>query len=129
MSCINHLVVLHGIVRRSQMLLTVISHQTFCCTVLKLHVKGTLSHSNKVKNKIKYYSSDHFQHCFKLMLHFRVWNHNFYSFFLNLSILLCYTDIEISPWCMVNSKARILLRSRRMGWYKAFVQIGSMVLK
>ena len=39
------------------------------------------------------------------MLHFIVWNHNFYSLFLNLSTFLCFIGIELSPGCMVNTKA------------------------
>ena len=117
------------------------------------------------------------------MLHFIVWNHNFYSLFLNLSTLLCFIGIELSPGCMVNTKAPlrqkrpnteffsrpyfltfglstarcsvflfiqskcgkirtrknpvfghfsrsacILWRSRRVGWYQAFLQTKSMVL-
>ena len=68
---------------------------------LKLHVNGTLSYSNKVKNKIKHQTSDHFQHYFRFMLHFLVSNHNFHSVFQNLSTLLCCIDMENSPSCMV----------------------------
>ena len=36
-------------------------------SVLKLHIKGTLSYSNNVKNKMKHKISDHFQYCLRFM--------------------------------------------------------------
>ena len=65
--------------------------------VLKLHINGTLSYSNKANNNIKHWNSDQFQHCFGFMLHSRISNHNFYSLFLNLSTVLCCIDLEIIP--------------------------------
>ena len=76
--------------------------------VLKLHVKGTLSCSSKVKNKSKHKTADHFQHCFRFMIYFIAWNHNFYSLLINLLTLLYFIDLKISPECLVNTKARIL---------------------
>ena len=37
--------------------------------VLNLHVIGTLSYSEKAKNRIKHETSDHFQYCFRFMIH------------------------------------------------------------
>ena len=82
-----------------------------CCTVLKLHIKGILSYSNKVKQQIY----DHLQHCFKFMLHSQVRSHNSYSLFLNLLTLLCCIDLKISPW----------QRLQKKGWYKAFYKQGA----
>ena len=38
-------------------------------------------YSPNLKNKIKHMASDHFQHCLRFMLHFRVSNHSLYSLF------------------------------------------------
>ena len=79
------------------MLLTFSRHQIMLYSVMKLQINGNLSHNNKVKNKIKHLTSYHFQHCFRFILHFQGSNHNFYFLLLNLSTLLCYIDLEISP--------------------------------
>ena len=74
-----------------------------------------LSYSNKIKNKIKYQTSDHFQHLFRFMLHFQVSSYNFYSLFLSLPTSLYCIDLKISPWW----------RLRKGGWYKAFYKQGA----
>ena len=78
------------------MLLTFSRHQIMLYSVIKLHIKGTLSYNNKVKNKIKHLTSYHFQRCFRFTIHSQGSNYNFYSLLLNLSTLLCYIDLEIS---------------------------------
>ena len=100
---------LHEILRRSKILLTFSRHQMMLYSVLKLHIKGTLSYSNKVKNKMKHQSSDHLQHYFRFILHSQGSNHNFYSNFLNLSTLLCGNDLEISHWWRLRKKNGIKL--------------------
>ena len=125
---ITHFVVIH---RRSQMLLTFNRHQmvyNISCVLPCAEVTGKgyfviQQQSNKVKNKVKHQTSDHFQHCFRFILHFKVCNHNFYSVFMNLSTLSCYIDLEISPYCMVNPKAFILWKSRKGGVVRGFFYI------
>ena len=56
--------------------------------VLKLHVISTLSYGKKAKNKIKHYISDHFQHCFRFMLHSEFATIIF-IFFSWISLLCC----------------------------------------
>ena len=58
-ACITRFVFLHVILRRSQILLSFSRHQMMCnvsyvvlCAEV-IHVKGTLSYSSKVKNKVK----------------------------------------------------------------------------
>ena len=56
----------------------------------------------------------------------RVVYYTFYSLSYHSSYHLCC--IKISSWSMVNPKARILWRLWKGGWYKAFLQIESMLL-
>ena len=71
-----------------------VSYVVLCAEVI---YKGTLSYSNKAKNKMKHYTSDPFLNCFRFMRHSRVSNHSFCSLFQNLPTLLCCIDLEISP--------------------------------
>ena len=55
--------------------------------MLKLHERFfqiTFFYSNKVKIKIKHYISNHLQHCFWFMLHFRVYNQDSHPTFTEL---------------------------------------------
>ena len=115
MLCITHFVFLHNILRRSQMLVTYnrLPDDVVLC--------AEVTYNNKVKSKIKYYTSDHFQYCFRFTLHSQSSSHNFYTLFLNVSIFLCCIDCctENSPWC----------RLRKEGWHKTtFIQLGTMIL-
>ena len=119
MAFITHFVFLYAFLR-TQMLLRSRRHQVINSLlllyfVLNIRVKDSFSYNNKVKNKTKHQISGHFQHCFVFMLHFRVYNHEFPSLFLNYSTLLFRIDLEISPCCMVNLNARALWTSRKMG--------------
>ena len=95
MLCITHFVFLHGILRRWKMLLTFSRYQMMLYSVLKLHIKGTLSYGNKVKNKVNLWAPPAL---LRFMLHSRVSNHNYYYLFLNLSTFLCHISLEISLW-------------------------------
>ena len=69
---------------------------------LKLHIKGTFSYSTKIENKVKHYTSDHFQLFFRFMLHSQ-----------EFVYLLCCINLEDQG---------------KDGMVYSFLQIGSIVL-
>ena len=112
MSCITRFVFLHVILRRSQMLLKftrdqMIYNVLYVILCAEVTCKGSfvMQYQSKEQNQtLDLWSLPTLFHIYA----YRVSNHQFYSLLLNLSNLLCWIDVEISPRCMVNPKARIL---------------------
>ena len=118
MSCNTHFVFLHAISRRSHILSTFSRHQmmynvSYLVLCAKFICKGYFLRQQQRKQQNQtprplITSSIVSYLCFIPEL-------APIMFFLNLSTLLCYNDLEINRcW-----------RLRKMGWYKAFTKIGS----
>ena len=84
-SFITHSVVLHAYLSRSQILLTLNRHQViysvFCIVPgVEVSCEGLFLMQQHKKKQGQALVFDQSQHCFGLMLRFRVYNYNFYLF-------------------------------------------------
>ena len=122
MSCITHFVFLHVILRRSQMLLKLTRDQMiynvlYVILCAEVTCKGSFAMQYQSKEQNQTLDLWSLPTLFQIYA-YRVSNHKFYSLLLNLSNLQCWIDLEISPRCMVNPKARILWILRKEGGIK-----------